>query len=100
MEFSVEELEAFLAETDEGLAAMDHELLALERNASDRQALGRAFRLIHTIKGTSSFLGLDRVQRLAHAGESLLAALRDGGVTLDRDRAALLLQTVDALRGM
>jgi len=36
------------------------------------------FRTIHTIKGTCGFLGFNKLEKVAHAGENLLSRLRDG----------------------
>jgi two-component system, chemotaxis family, sensor kinase CheA len=95
-----EETQAFLAETEEGLAQLDQDFVILERCPADREVLGRAFRVVHNIKGTCAFLGLKRVVALAHAGESLLAPMRDGKIQLDFFRATLLLRMVDDLRRM
>jgi two-component system chemotaxis sensor kinase CheA len=58
------------------------------------------FRTIHTIKGSCGFLGFARLEKLAHAGESLLSRLRDGKLTLSEDLTSALLVTVDAIRQM
>ncbi len=55
-------------------------------------------RTIHTIKGTSGFLGLPRLQALTHAGESLLSLLRDGALSLTPDITSALLAMVDVVR--
>jgi two-component system chemotaxis sensor kinase CheA len=67
----------FLVESNENLDALDQSLVALEQNP-DPAEIGRIFRAIHTIKGTSGFLGLGTLERLTHAGENLLSRLRDG----------------------
>jgi two-component system chemotaxis sensor kinase CheA len=97
---SDEELEAFLLETDDGLAALETAFMTLERDPADRDALSRAFRVMHTIKGTSGFFEFKKIETLAHAGEDLLAKVREGEVALDRQRTTLLLKMVDGLRGM
>jgi two-component system chemotaxis sensor kinase CheA len=56
------------------------------------------FRTIHTIKGTSGFLAFGKLEALTHAGEGLLAKLRDGGLVLDQERTTGLLDLVDAVR--
>jgi two-component system chemotaxis sensor kinase CheA len=90
----------FLVESFESLDRLDQDLLALERDPDSGDALGSAFRTMHTIKGTSGFLGFQRIEKLAHAAESLLAALRDGSVTFGEGIAGELLATGDAMRRM
>lgn len=90
----------FLLESHEGLDQLDRDLVALEQAPEDRALLAAIFRCIHTIKGTCGFLGFGRLERVAHAGESLLALLRDGRMLLTPDATSLLLQLVDAVRAM
>src|SRR5699024_871030 len=75
-------LEAFVAESVELLQAAEAMLLELEHDPHDRERLNTVFRGFHTIKGTSSFLGLDHIGRLAHRAESMLALARDGKLLL------------------
>ncbi|QKE85941.1 chemotaxis protein CheA [Arthrobacter sp. NEB 688] len=88
----------FLVESHENLDQIDVDLVALEKDPEARDRLARVFRAVHTIKGTSGFLGLPVLEHVAHAGETLLASLRDGDLSLTTDRASLLLATVDAIR--
>ncbi len=88
----------FLVESHENLDQIDVDLVALEKDPDARDRLARVFRAVHTIKGTSGFLGLPVLEHVAHAGETLLASLRDGDLSLTTDRASLLLATVDAIR--
>lgn len=88
----------FLVESHENLDQIDVDLVALERDPHSGDRLARVFRAVHTIKGTSGFLGLPLLESVAHAGETLLASLRDGDLLLTTERASLLLATVDAIR--
>jgi two-component system chemotaxis sensor kinase CheA len=67
----------FLTETNESLAEADLALVKLERTPDDAATLSLIFRLVHTIKGTCGFLGLPRLERVAHAAENVLGKLRD-----------------------
>jgi two-component system chemotaxis sensor kinase CheA len=53
---------------------VDAELVKFEANPTERATLDNIFRLVHTIKGTCGFLGLPRLEAIAHAGETLLAS--------------------------
>ena len=71
-------LKEFLTEAGEQIEAASTQIVALERDPEDMALIAGIFRLVHTIKGTCGFLGLERLQRLTHAAESLIGALRDG----------------------
>jgi two-component system, chemotaxis family, sensor kinase CheA len=90
----------FLAESYENLDQLDREIVNLEKNPADRDALASVFRTIHTIKGTCGFLGFPRLEKVAHAGENLLSPLRDGNIILNPEITTALLETVDAIRQM
>lgn len=90
----------FLIESNENLDRLDRELVKLESDPSSKELLASIFRTIHTIKGSCGFLGFARLEKLAHAGESLLARLRDGKLTLNENLTSALLATVDAIRQM
>ncbi len=65
-------LREFLTETSESLDTVDNQLVRFEQDPSDAKILDNIFRLVHTIKGTCGFLGLPRLEALAHAGETLM----------------------------
>ncbi len=90
----------FLVESYENLDQLDRDLVDLEREPDSRDLLQSIFRTIHTIKGTSGFLAFGKLEALTHAGEGLLAKLRDGGLTLSQERTSGLLDLVDAVRGI
>ena len=90
----------FLIESQEGLDRMERCLTDLEERPQDAALLGEIFRSVHTIKGTTGFLGFKRLEKLAHAGENLLGLLRDGKLTADRPIITGLLQLLDGLRAI
>ncbi|HWE52041.1 MAG TPA: Hpt domain-containing protein [Bryobacteraceae bacterium] len=89
-----------VVESLEGLDAFDHEILTLEAGGQTADTWNNAFRIIHTIKGSSGCIGFGKVESVAHAGESLLAVLRDGGLKPDSRTFSSLLRYSDALREM
>ena len=95
-----EVIEEFLVESYENLDRMDQEFVALERDPDDRDVLASVFRTIHTIKGTSGFLGFTKLEALTHVGENLLSRLRDGELRLSAESTTALLAMVDAVRAM
>jgi two-component system, chemotaxis family, sensor kinase CheA len=103
MDFELERdaiVQTFLSESQEGLAAMEESLIALEARADDRELLGTIFRVVHTLKGNSASLGLDAPVRFCHTLEDLLDRLREGVVPATPALVALLLRGVDALGAM
>jgi two-component system chemotaxis sensor kinase CheA len=90
----------FLIESQEGLDRMERCLTELETRPHDAALLGDIFRSVHTIKGTTGFLGFKRLEKLAHAGENLLGLLRDGKLAADRSLITGLLQLLDGLRSI
>jgi two-component system chemotaxis sensor kinase CheA len=90
----------FLIESQEGLDRMERCLTDLEERPQDAELIGDIFRSVHTIKGTTGFLGFKRLEKLAHAGENLLGLLREGRLTADRPIITGLLQLLDGLRSI
>ena len=88
----------FLTETNEGLAEADQALLRLEQMPRDQQTLAIVFRAIHTIKGSSGFLPLPRLRRVAHAAEDVLVGVREGRVAADTTLISGLLAALDRIK--
>src|SRR5215468_9689420 len=90
----------FLIETHENLAQLDLDLVTLEKEPTERATLARVFRTLHSVKGTAGFVGLPKLQAVAHAAESLLSRLRAGEITFNGPIASGILAVVDAIRGV
>src|ERR1035438_9936959 len=90
----------FLIESQEGLDRMEHCLTDLEERPKDAGLIAEVFRSVHTIKGTTGFLGFKRLETLAHAGENLLGQLREGKLTANRSIITGLLHLLDGLRSI
>ena len=93
-------LKEFLTETSENLAVLDVELVRLEQNPNDMDMLGNIFRLVHTVKGTCGFLGLSRLESVAHAGENVLGKVRDGEIEVGAEAVSLILECLDRIRAV
>jgi two-component system chemotaxis sensor kinase CheA len=90
----------FIEETTESLSLLDSELIRFEQNPNDQEILGNIFRLVHTIKGTCGFLGLPRLESVAHAGENVLGKIRDGELGVTQEAISLVLEALDRIRGL
>ncbi len=93
-------LSEFLTETNEGLAVLDVELVKLEQNPNDEDLLSNIFRYMHTIKGTCGFLGLPRLESVAHAGENVLGKIREGDLVVSPDSVSMILECLDSIRSI
>ncbi|MER2252069.1 hybrid sensor histidine kinase/response regulator [Methylorubrum podarium] len=92
-------LREFLVESAEHLDTVDAELVRFEQDPNNQQILRNIFRLVHTIKGTCGFLGLPRLEALAHAAETLMGRFRDG-YPVSGASVTLILATLDRLKAI
>ncbi len=90
-------LREFLTETNESLDVVDVELVRFEQDPNNANILDNIFRLVHTIKGTCGFLGLPRLEALAHAAETLMGRFRDG-LAVTGEGVTLILATIDRIK--
>src|SRR5450631_2442622 len=93
-------LAVFLTETNENLAELDVAMLALEKTPGDAGTLSLIFRMVHTIKGTCGFLGLPRLERVAHAAENVLGQIRDGKLSASPDIVSQILTALDCIKAI
>ena len=90
----------FLIESQEGLDRMERCLTDLETRPHDAALIAEIFRAVHTIKGTTGFLGFGRLESLSHAGENLLGLLREGTLLANAEIVSALLELLDGLRSI
>jgi two-component system chemotaxis sensor kinase CheA len=93
-------LRDFLTETNENLGVLDTEIVRLEQNPNDPGLVGSIFRIMHTIKGTCGFLGLPRLERVAHAGENLLDKIREGILMPNAQAVTLIFEALDRIKSI
>ena len=92
--------EAFQGEARELLLELESALLELDRNRNDSEAVGRAFRTLHTIKGTGAMFGFDEVAGFAHNLETAFDGLRNGRLAATTDLINLALAAGDQIKTM
>ncbi|WP_339694005.1 chemotaxis protein CheA [uncultured Parasphingorhabdus sp.] len=93
-------LAEFIAETREMLEAMQGELVTWEADPTDRARLDTIFRFVHTVKGSSGFFDLPRIEKLSHAAEGALADVRAGKRALDDRLINGVLAAIDRIVAM
>lgn len=89
-------VESFVEETRDILDELDGDLLRL-KEAADPSLVDKVFRAVHTIKGTSSFLGLDQLNTLAHHFEDVLNRLRTGAIAFEPGMMDVLFEAFDCM---
>lgn len=93
-------LRDFVVRSVEHLDTATEQLLVLEKNPSDAEALNAVFRVFHTIKGMAGFLALTEIEELAHGAESAIDAPRRGAEPLSGDAFDAVFHTVDEMRSL
>ncbi len=93
-------VESFLIETKEILEKLDFDLLELEKRPEDSDLLNQIFRSFHTIKGTSGFLGLEKLPHVTHKAEDILNKLRKGEVKLSTHLMDGIILGYDTIKGL
>lgn len=90
----------FLTEASDSLSLLDTQLVTLEQNPEDEKIIDSIFRVMHTIKGTCGFLGLPRLESVAHAGEDVLDNIRSGNIKINADIISAILEAIDCIKGI
>ena len=91
-------VEVFFEEVEERIEGLSGKLLELERRSEDADLVRDVFRDLHTVKGSSAMVGLDPMNRLAHAAEDVVGSLRDGTREADGATVDVLLAALDQMR--
>ncbi len=100
-EFNDSEIFAdFIIEAKEHLETLEPNLLKLEKAPDNLGLLNDIFRPMHSLKGASGFLGLPKINHLAHKAENILDELRKGTIAVSADIMDAILSSTDALRQM
>ncbi len=92
--------ETFREEALELLAELEVALLELEESPQDGEAVGRVFRVLHTIKGSGAMAGFEAVAAVAHEIETVFERIRSGEMTVSRELISHTLAARDQLRVM
>jgi two-component system chemotaxis sensor kinase CheA len=97
---NVEFIHGFIEEATSHLENLGSGLLQLENQANDQKFIDGLFRAVHSIKGTAGFFGLKKIVSLAHATESVFAAIKSRKLPIDKKLVNTLLGAVDALQAL
>ena len=87
----------FLNEASESLLELDSQMVELENDPNNPDLISGIFRVMHTIKGTSGFIGLNRLGKVAHAAENLLDKFREGA-EVTSSAVSVILSAIDTIK--
>ncbi len=90
-------IEEFITESSELMDHVIQDIVTIEQS-QDEEMINGIFRAVHTIKGTSSFLGFNSLAELAHKAEDVLGSVRKGEMTIDQETADILLESFDLIK--
>ncbi|MGB9731424.1 hybrid sensor histidine kinase/response regulator [Calditerrivibrio nitroreducens] len=91
-------IQDFILESSEIIDQLDQDLVELEHRKNDLDLLNKIFRAAHTIKGSSSFLGFDKMSTVTHHAEEILNRLRKGEMVVVPEIMDILLEFVDVIK--
>ncbi|MGB8011104.1 MAG: Hpt domain-containing protein, partial [Terriglobales bacterium] len=92
--------QAFLEEARDIMVELESCLLALNENRSDAELMGRAFRALHTIKGSGAMFGFDELAAFSHNLENAFDEVRNGRLEVTSELINLSLSALDQIKAM
>ena len=93
-------LKEFIEEAKEHLSTIELNMLGLETNPEDTEAINTVFRPFHSIKGVAGFLNLTEIHHLSHEVENLLDSARSGKLAITDSVIDIVLGGTDILKGL
>lgn len=91
-------LEQFLIEGRELAAEAERSLDLLLIEPADRDALDRAFRAIHTLKGSVAIFDMEPAEQVLHSAEDILSMVQKGSRTLAKPIIEALVTATDQVQ--
>jgi len=92
--------QAFQEEAREILVELEAALLELNENPRDKELVGRAFRALHTIKGSGAMFGFDELAAFTHNLENAFDEVRNGRLDVTPELINLSLAALDQIKAM
>jgi two-component system chemotaxis sensor kinase CheA len=92
--------QTFLEEARDILVELEAALLELNENRGDKELVGRAFRALHTIKGSGAMFGFDQLAAFTHNLENAFDEVRNGKLEVSDELINLSLAAMDHIKTM
>src|SRR5215470_10646977 len=93
-------LKDFFSEAKMQVDTLEQNVLVLENEGSNKDAVDEIFRAAHTLKGGSATVEMMELSRLTHIVEDVFDAIRSGQITVNEDVIDILLQAIDVIKMM
>lgn len=89
----------FLDEAKEHIQSLSDQMMTLEQEPDNQDAINEIFRAAHSLKGMAGTMGYKRLQRLTHDMEDVFSAVRSGQMKVKSNLMDVLFQALDAIEG-
>ena len=89
----------FLDEAKEHIQVLSDQMLILEQEPDNQDAINEIFRAAHSLKGMAGTMGYKRLQRLTHDMEDCFSAVRSGQMNVTSGLMDVLFQALDSIEG-
>ncbi len=99
-EFQRELISTFISEAEEHLDTFESSLLSIENNENIDNSVYQAMRSAHSLKGSASMLGFNRISSFAHKVEDLLSFITKSKTAINQDIMNILYTSKDLLSSM
>ena len=93
-------LKDFFAEAEQQVEQLESNILVIESDPSNRDAIDEIFRAAHTLKGGSATVEMTELSHFTHSVEDVLDEIRSDRVKIDEDVVDLLLSSIDVIKAM
>ena len=93
-------LKDFFAEAEQQVEQLESNILVIESDPSNRDAIDEIFRAAHTLKGGSATVEMTELSHFTHSVEDVLDEIRSDRIKIDEDVVDLLLSSIDVIKAM
>ena len=91
-------LDIFVDETKEHIQVLSDQIMVLEKEPDNSDAIAEIFRSAHSLKGMAGTMGFKRMQHLTHDMEDVFSAVREGKMKVNDSLVDTLFRGLDALQ--
>ena len=91
-------LDIFVDETKEHIQVLSDQIMVLEKEPDNSDAIAEIFRSAHSLKGMAGTMGFKRMQRLTHDMEDVFSAVREGKMKVNDSLVDTLFRGLDAIQ--
>ncbi len=89
----------FLDESREHIQCLSDQMMILEQEPENQEAISEIFRAAHSLKGMAGTMGYKRLQHLTHVTEDCFSDIRSGSMKVTSELMDVLFRALDAIEG-